>query len=127
MPLKEIYLSPLPCRWKCTQSHQCINLGDKANIELSFNDATAIDLAGRDVLKTVQLSVNPRSLLNHLRFTAVAKDGIQLIGKARVAVRANIRQLVGGAGEGTILARVGESIVTSIGSANSHKAVLEKS
>ena len=97
---------------------------DKANIELSFNDATAIDLAGRDVFEAVQLSVNPR-VIESPPVTAVAKDGIQLIGKARVTVRANIRQLVGGAGEETILARVGEGIVTSIGSANSHKAVLE--
>ena len=97
---------------------------DKANIELDFNAATAIDLAGRDVFEAVQLSVNPR-VMESPPVTAVAKDGIQLIAKARVTVRANIKQLVGGAGEETVLARVGEGIVTSIGSATSHKAVLE--
>jgi uncharacterized protein YqfA (UPF0365 family) len=96
----------------------------KANIDLSFNMATAIDLAGRDVFEAVQMSVNPK-VLNTPPVTAVAKDGIQLIAKARVTVRANIRQLVGGAGEETVLARVGEGIVSSIGSNNSHKAVLE--
>lgn len=97
---------------------------DKANIALSFNMATAIDLAGRDVLEAVKMSVNPR-VINTPPVTAVSKDGIQLIAKARVTVRANIRQLVGGAGEETILARVGEGIVSSIGSAESHKIVLE--
>lgn len=97
---------------------------DKANIALTFNDATAIDLAGRDVFEAVQLSVNPR-VIEAPPVAAVAKDGIQLIAKARVTVRANIKQLVGGAGEETILARVGEGIVTSIGSASSHKTVLE--
>ena len=97
---------------------------DKANIPLTFKEATAIDLAGRDVFEAVQMSVNPR-VIESPPVTAVAKDGIQLIAKARVTVRANIRQLVGGAGEETILARVGEGIVTSIGSAASHKAVLE--
>jgi uncharacterized protein YqfA (UPF0365 family) len=97
---------------------------DKANIPLDFNMATAIDLAGRDVSDAVQLSVNPR-VINTPPVAAVAKDGIQLIAKARVTVRANIAQLVGGAGEDTILARVGEGIVTTIGSATSHKAVLE--
>lgn len=97
---------------------------DKANIDLSFNDATAINLAGRDVFQAVQLSVNPR-VINTPPVAAVAKDGIQLIAKARVTVRANIKQLVGGAGEETILARVGEGIVTSIGSADNHKKVLE--
>jgi uncharacterized protein YqfA (UPF0365 family) len=97
---------------------------DKANIDLSFKDATAIDLAGRDVLEAVQLSVNPR-VIESPPVAAVAKDGIQLIAKARVTVRANIKQLVGGAGEETILARVGEGIVSSIGSAASHKLVLE--
>jgi len=86
--------------------------------------ATAIDLAGRDVFEAVQMSVNPK-VINTPPVTAVAKDGIQLIAKARVTVRANIKQLVGGAGEETILARVGEGIVSSIGSADSHKAVLE--
>lgn len=97
---------------------------DKANIPLNFNMAAAIDLAGRDVADAVQLSVNPR-VINTPPVAAVAKDGIQLIAKARVTVRANIAQLVGGAGEDTILARVGEGIVTTIGSASSHKAVLE--
>ena len=97
---------------------------DKANIPLDFNMAAAIDLAGRDVFDAVQLSVNPR-VINTPPVAAVAKDGIQLIAKARVTVRANIHQLVGGAGEETILARVGEGIVTTIGSAVSHKEVLE--
>jgi len=96
----------------------------KANIELSFQMATAIDLAGRDVLEAVQMSVNPK-VIDTPPVTAVAKDGIQLVCRARVTVRANIKQLVGGAGEETVLARVGEGIVSSIGSASSHKAVLE--
>ena len=96
----------------------------KANIELTFKMATAIDLAGRDVFEAVQMSVNPK-VINTPPVAAVAKDGIQLIAKARVTVRANIKQLVGGAGEETVLARVGEGIVSSIGSADSHKAVLE--
>ncbi|MEX2564941.1 MAG: flotillin-like protein FloA [Cyclobacteriaceae bacterium] len=97
---------------------------DKANISLSFKQATAIDLAGRDVFEAVQISVNPK-VINTPSVAAVAADGIQLIAKARVTVRANIAQLVGGAGEETILARVGEGIVTSIGSAKNHKSVLE--
>ncbi len=97
---------------------------DKANIPLTFKSATAIDLAGRDVFDAVQMSVNPR-VIDTPPVSAVAKDGIQLIAKARVTVRANIAQLVGGAGEETILARVGEGIVTTIGSAISHKEVLE--
>lgn len=97
---------------------------DKANIELSFKSATAIDLAGRDVFEAVQMSVNPK-VINTPPVAAVAKDGIQLIAKARVTVRANIRQLVGGAGEDTVIARVGEGIVSAIGSAASHKHVLE--
>ncbi len=97
---------------------------DKANIPLDFNMATAIDLAGRNVFEAVTMSVNPK-VIDTPPVTAVAKDGIQLIAKARVTVRANIKQLVGGAGEDTILARVGEGIVTSIGSAESHKSVLE--
>ena len=97
---------------------------DKANIALDFKMAAAIDLAGRDVFEAVQMSVNPK-VINTPPVTAVAKDGIQLIAKARVTVRANIRQLVGGAGEETVLARVGEGIVSSIGSAESHKLVLE--
>jgi len=94
----------------------------KANIDLGFQMATAIDLAGRDVFEAVQMSVNPK-VIDTPPVTAVAKDGIQLIAKARVTVRANIRQLVGGAGEDTILAR--EGIVSSIGSSESHKQVLE--
>ena len=97
---------------------------DKANIFLDFKMAAAIDLAGRDVFEAVQMSVNPK-VINTPPVTAVAKDGIQLIAKARVTVRANIKQLVGGAGEETVLARVGEGIVSSIGSAESHKMVLE--
>ena len=97
---------------------------DKANIPLDFKMATAIDLAGRDVLQAVQMSVNPK-VIDTPPVTAVAKDGIQLIAKARITVRANIAQLVGGAGEDTILARVGEGVVSSIGSAESHKKVLE--
>jgi len=97
---------------------------DKANIQLDFKSATAIDLAGRDVFEAVQMSVNPK-VINTPPVSGVAKDGIQLIAKARVTVRANIRQLVGGAGEETILARVGEGIVTAIGSADLHKSVLE--
>ncbi len=97
---------------------------DKANINLDFKTATAIDLAGRDVFQAVQMSVNPK-VIDTPPVSAVAKDGIQLVAKARVTVRTNIKQLVGGAGEETILARVGEGIVTSIGSAHSHKSVLE--
>lgn len=97
---------------------------EKANINLAFKQATAIDLAGRDVMEAVQISVNPK-VITTPRVAAVAADGIQLIAIARVTVRANIQQLVGGAGEDTILARVGEGIVTSIGSAKTHKEVLE--
>jgi uncharacterized protein YqfA (UPF0365 family) len=96
---------------------------DKANIPLDFKMATAIDLAGRDVFEAVQMSVNPK-VINTPPVAAVAKDGIQLIAKARVTVRANIKQLVGGAGEETVLARVGEGIVSSIGSSETHKEVL---
>ena len=96
----------------------------KANIDLSFEKATAIDLAGRDVFEAVQTSVNPK-VIDTPPVAAVAKNGIQLIAKARVTVRANIHQLVGGAGEDTILARVGEGIVSSIGSAETHEQVLE--
>ena len=96
----------------------------KANIDLPFQMATAIDLAGRDVFEAVQMSVNPK-VIDTPPVSAVAKDGIQMIAKARVTVRANIRQLVGGAGEDTVLARVGEGIVSSIGSATNHKSVLE--
>lgn len=97
---------------------------NKANIPMDFKMATAIDLAGRDVFEAVQMSVNPK-VINTPPVTAVAKDGIQLIAKARVTVRTNIKQLVGGAGEETVIARVGEGIVSSIGSAESHKEVLE--
>jgi uncharacterized protein YqfA (UPF0365 family) len=97
---------------------------EKAGIDLDFKKATAIDLAGRNVYEAVQMSVTPK-VINTPPVSAVAKNGIQLIAKARVTVRTNIRQLVGGAGEETILARVGEGIVSSIGSARSHEEVLE--
>jgi uncharacterized protein YqfA (UPF0365 family) len=97
---------------------------DRANIALPWKRATAIDLAGRDVLQAVQVSVNPK-VIETPRIAAVAKDGIQVIAVARVTVRANIERLVGGAGEETIIARVGEGSVSSIGSADSHKYVLE--
>jgi len=96
----------------------------KARINLDFQMATAIDLAGRNVFEAVQMSVNPK-VINTPPVSGVAKDGIELIAKARVTVRANIKQLVGGAGEETVLARVGECIVSSIGSSESHKRVLE--
>ncbi len=97
---------------------------DKARIPLTLQKATAIDLAGRDVLDAVKMSVNPRVIETPM-VTAVAQDGIQLIAVARITVRANIDRLVGGAGEETILARVGEGIVTTIGSSDTHKKVLE--
>jgi uncharacterized protein YqfA (UPF0365 family) len=97
---------------------------DKANIQLSFERATAIDLAGRDVLEAVKMSVNPKVIQTPM-ITAVAKDGIQVRATTLVTVRAQIDRLVGGAGEETIIARVGEGIVTTIGSADTHKAVLE--
>ncbi len=97
---------------------------DKAGIPLSFKQATAIDLAGRDVFEAVQVSVNPK-VITTPKVAAMAKDGIQLLALARVTVRANVNRLVGGAGEETILARVGEGIVSTIGSADSHKKVLE--
>ena len=97
---------------------------DKANIELTFKQATAIDLAGRDVLEAVRMSVVPKVIKTPM-VTAIAKDGIQVKAVTRVTVKANIERLVGGAGEETILARVGEGIVTTIGSAESHKHVLE--
>jgi len=96
----------------------------RANIPLEFERAAAIDLAGRDVLQAVQMSVNPR-VIETPKVAAVAKDGIEVMVKARVTVRANIDRLVGGAGEETIIARVGEGIVTTVGSAEAHKAVLE--
>ena len=98
---------------------------DKARIQLDFNMESSIHLAGRDVLEAVQMSVNPK-VINTPQVTAVAKNGIQLICKARVTVRANITQLIGGAGEETVLARVGEGIVSSIGSAENHAIVLEQ-
>lgn len=97
---------------------------DKANIPLTWNAATAINLAGRDVFEAVQMSVMPK-VIDTPPVSAVAKDGIQLVCKARVTVRTNINKLVGGAGEETVLARVGEGIVSSIGSALTHKDVLE--
>lgn len=96
----------------------------RANIALEFERAAAIDLAGRNVLEAVQVSVNPK-VIETPQIAAVAKDGIEVIAKARVTVRANIERLVGGAGEETIIARVGEGIVTTVGSSNSHKDVLE--
>lgn len=103
---------------------QALIAADKANIDLAFNRAVAIDLAGRDVLEAVQMSVNPKVIETPI-VAAMAKDGIQLKAISRVTVRANIDRLVGGAGEETILARVGEGIVTTIGSAKNHKEVLE--
>jgi uncharacterized protein YqfA (UPF0365 family) len=97
---------------------------DKATIDLTFERATAIDLAGRDVFEAVQVSVNPK-VINTPPVSAVAKDGIQVRAIARVTVRANIERLVGGAGEETIIARVGEGIVSTIGSSETHKEVLE--
>ncbi|MCX7796897.1 MAG: flotillin-like protein FloA [bacterium] len=97
---------------------------ERAGIPLNFTRAAAIDLAGRDVLEAVQMSVNPKVIETPI-VAAVAKDGIELKVKARVTVRANIERLVGGAGEATIIARVGEGIVTTIGSSESHKEVLE--
>ena len=96
----------------------------RANIELPFQRAAAIDLAGRDVLEAVQMSVNPKVIETPV-IAAIAKDGIELKARARVTVRANIDRLVGGAGEQTIIARVGEGVVTTVGSAANHKAVLE--
>lgn len=103
---------------------QALIAADKANIDLEFNRAAAIDLAGRDVLEAVQMSVNPK-VIETPKIAAMAKDGIQLKAISRVTVRANIDRLVGGAGEDTILARVGEGIVSTIGSSENHKQVLE--
>ncbi len=99
-------------------------VADKANLNLTFKQATAIDLAGRDVLKAVQLSVNPYMIVVPA-ITGVSIEGIQLITEARVTVRANIQQLVGGAGEETIKARVGQGIISTIGRAPSYQSVLE--
>lgn len=96
----------------------------RANIDLPFERAAAIDLAGRNVLEAVQVSVNPK-VIETPKISAVAKDGIEVIVKARVTVRANIERLVGGSGEETIIARVGEGIVTTVGSSESHTDVLE--
>lgn len=96
----------------------------RANIPLQFERAAAIDLAGRDVLEAVQVSVNPK-VIETPNISAVAQDGIEVIVKAKVTVRANIERLVGGAGEQTIIARVGEGIVTTVGSSKSYKSVLE--
>lgn len=96
----------------------------RANIPLEFEKAAAIDLAGRNVLEAVQMSVNPKVIETPV-VSAIAKDGIELSTKAKVTVRANINRLVGGAGEQTIIARVGEGVVTTVGSAESHKEVLE--
>ncbi|MBQ6888902.1 MAG: flotillin-like protein FloA [Lachnospiraceae bacterium] len=97
---------------------------ERAGIELTFEKAAAIDLAGRDVLEAVKMSVNPK-VIETTNVSAVAKDGIELLVKARVTVRADLERLVGGAGETTILARIGEGIVTTVGSSDSHKSVLE--
>lgn len=97
---------------------------DKANIPLDFQKASAIDLAGRDVLEAVSMSVNPK-VIQTVPIAAMAKDGIQVKAICRVTVKANIERLVGGAGEETIIARVGEGVVTTIGSSDSHKNVLE--
>ncbi|NMA49575.1 MAG: flotillin-like protein FloA, partial [Tissierellia bacterium] len=96
----------------------------RANIPLDFERAAAIDLAGRNVLEAVQVSVNPK-VIETPQIAAVSKDGIEVIDRARVTVRANIERLVGGAGEETIIARVGEGIVTTVGSSETHKHVLE--
>lgn len=96
----------------------------RANIDLEFEEAAAIDLAGRNVFEAVQVSVTPKVIVTP-NISAVAKDGIEIIAKAKVTVRANIERLVGGAGEDTIIARVGEGIVTTVGSASEHKSVLE--
>lgn len=100
-------------------------VADKANLSMTFQQATAIDLAGRDVLEAVQISVNPYMIIVPA-ITGVSIDGIQLIAEARVTVRTNIQQLVGGAGEETIKARVGQGIISKIGEAKSYLTVLEK-
>ena len=97
---------------------------ERASMNLSFEQASAIDLAGRDVFEAVTMSVTPK-VIETPQISAVAKDGIELLVKARVTVRTNIDQLIGGAGEATVLARVGEGIVTTVGSAITHSSVLE--
>jgi uncharacterized protein YqfA (UPF0365 family) len=118
--LEALYLS----QGKVDRVVSALISADKAGIGLTFKQASAIDLAGRDVLEAVQVSVNPK-VIQTPKVAAMAKDGIQLLALARVTIRANINRLVGGAGEETILARVGEGIVSTIGSADSHKRVLE--
>ena len=103
---------------------QALIAANKANMELTFNECTAIDLAGRDVREAVQMSVNPK-VIETPKISAIALDGIQLKVSVRITVRTSLRKLVGGAGEETVIARVGEGIVSSIGSAKSHKDVLE--
>ena len=114
----------LLARGNVTSVVNALIAADKAKIELPFQQATAIDLAGRDVFEAVQVSVNPR-VITTPAVSAVALDGVQLLANARVTVRANINRLVGGAGEDTILARVGEGIVSAIGSAETYEDVLE--
>ncbi len=97
---------------------------ERASMDLSFEQASAIDLAGRDVFEAVTMSVTPK-VIETPQIAAVAKDGIELLVKARVTVRTNIDRLIGGAGEATVLARVGEGIVTTVGSATTHSSVLE--
>ncbi len=108
-----------------TKVMKALIVADKANIEMSFQQATAIDLAGRDVLEAVQISVTP-FLINVPSITGVSGDGIQLIAEAKVTVRTNIAQLVGGAGEETIMARVGQGIISCIGEAPNYKVILEQ-
>ena len=114
----------LLARGNVTSVVNALIAADKAKIELHFQQAAAIDLAGRDVFEAVQVSVNPRVIATPA-VSAVALDGVQLLANARVTVRANINRLVGGAGEDTILARVGEGIVSAIGSAETYEDVLE--
>ena len=114
----------LLARGNVTSVVNALIAADKAKIELHFQQAAAIDLAGRDVFEAVQVSVNPR-VITTPAVSAVALDGVQLLATARVTVRANINRLVGGAGEDTILARVGEGIVSAIGSAETYEDVLE--
>ncbi len=126
--LKEIQISDLETHYlaggRVPSVIKALISADKANIDLAFQQATAIDLAGRDVSEAVEISVNPK-VIETPSVAAVAQDGIQLIAKALVTVRANIDQLIGGSGEETVLARVGEGIVTSIGSSVTHQEVLE--
>ena len=109
---------------KATKAGLDLNITQRANIPMAFEKACAIDLAGRDVFEAVQMSVTPKVIETPV-VAAIAKDGIELRAKARVTVRTNIERLVGGAGEETVIARVGEGIVTTVGSAETHKQVLE--